>query len=164
MINPSRNSVAGWLIATALVALGLAPLANLTDGVVIALIYAKFTMLVVATFLARFGRGPSAAWWFGFATLGWASMLFLSPDLWNWNGLGDVEVAPRIYLDDVIYNRVVEAMQLPDTGNNVEMVELVVSTWITILASTSGGFVALLLDRRARRSAAADTPEPIPAR
>jgi hypothetical protein len=163
-MNLSRNSVAGWSFATALVARGLAPLANLTDGAMIALIYAKFAMLVVATFLARFCRGPSAAWWFGFATLGWASMLFCMPDLWNWNGVGAVEVAPGVYLDDMIYARVVSALELPDTGRIAKMVELIVSTWITILASTSGGYVALLLDRKARRSAAADASEPTPSR
>ena len=171
MLNPSRNSVAGWLFAVAVIALGLAPLANLNDGVMIAVINAKFAMLVVATFLARFGRGPSAAWWFGFATLGWTSVLIGVPELWE--GINSVKMAPGLYLGDVagsIADRLASAMK-PPIGTvhaaqveHFEKVQHVVSTWITILASIAGGSLALLIDRRAGRSAAADTPEPTPSR
>ena len=73
-MSPSRNSIAWWLVATVLVALLLAPLAHLTDIGNLVLMYSRFTLMILATFLARFGNRRQRSWWFGFSTVGWARL------------------------------------------------------------------------------------------
>jgi hypothetical protein len=149
MMNPLRSSVAGWLIATAIFALLLAPLAYLTDAGNLVLMYLKFSLMTCATFLARFGENRHRSWWFGFSAVGWASILFNVPGLWNANS---VNLVPGLDLTNLSGSI---ASQLPVGSTRIvqyNKLTAVVETWLNLLAAVGGGMLALALDRRGRRS------------
>jgi hypothetical protein len=56
----------------ALLAVEMASLRVASDGYVDLSRHLTIVMLAVATYLARYGYGGRAAWWFGFALVGWA--------------------------------------------------------------------------------------------
>ena len=64
-----RVSIAHLMGIVAVVTLGLIPLNNPSRASLGLLMYLRFSVLVVAIFLARYGRNRD--WWFGFAALGW---------------------------------------------------------------------------------------------
>jgi hypothetical protein len=143
-----RNSVGTWLFVTALVALMLAPLYYLTDPGILVLMYARFGLMITATFLARFGERRHRTWWFGFSACGWAAILFSVPGLWS---LGSVNVAPGIDLADLSASI---AFQLADgslSAGRVDQLAAVVDSWFNLLAAFTGGMMALALDRRGRQ-------------
>ena len=142
----SRNSVAGWLFATALVAFTLAPLGYLTNVGLTILMYFKFGSLIVATFLARFGGRRHVSWWFGVATFGWASILFQVPGLWLVPGL---VIAPNVDLTDLANSAAYWIADL--TRGSSQPIglrsEAVVQCWLTIIAALIGGKLAYLCER-----------------
>jgi hypothetical protein len=153
-----RNSVATWLLVTTLVAFALAPLASLSDATLTALMYVKFTIMIIATFLVRYGPERNAAWWFGFSTFGWASILISVPGLWY--SIGAVNLAPGINLADLnrsIGEQVAAAMTSSSRpAVNVNEIDIVVQSWFMILAAMTGGFLSLALDRRSQRRVGLD--------
>jgi hypothetical protein len=154
-----RNSVGTWLGIVALMALCLAPLANLSDLTSLALVYVKFGLVIVATFLARYRPGRPAAWWFGFATLGWASILIGGPG----NSMGHIALTSNADLGDLSGSVVVSliAILFPNLAigsppNMKSFVHLrgVVQLWFLIVAATAGGLLSLFVyDRQNRRPA-----------
>ena len=65
----------------ALIAIGLVPLNNPLRLWLGFMIYIKFSLVVIAAFLARYGNNRD--WWFGFAVCGSAYILLCVPGLWN---------------------------------------------------------------------------------
>jgi hypothetical protein len=72
-----RLSIAGLMGLVALVAVEVAGLRSAEDGWVDVCRLLTATALVFATFLARDRRDEEAAFWFGFAVLGWASFVLV---------------------------------------------------------------------------------------
>jgi hypothetical protein len=152
MMTLPRNSVAAWLLVTALVAFALAPLANLTDATLTAVMYLKFGILIAATFLARFGSKRYAAWWFGFSVCGWASTLFGAWSLWA--GINKVVLTPPgvdfCVLSDSIAIQIEKAMGLSRPSNQGRLAS-VVRLWFNIFAAVTGGLLAIGCEHRSTR-------------
>ncbi len=78
-----RRSIAALMMMVVLGAIAFASLSNPTKIWLGLLMYLKTGLLLYAAFRARYGRGPSADWWFGFAVFGWG---YLSLDV-AWRSL-----------------------------------------------------------------------------
>jgi hypothetical protein len=155
-----RNSVGTWLGIVALIALCLAPLANLSDLTSLALVYLKFGLVILATFLARYRPGRPAAWWFGFATLGWASILIGGPG----NSMPQFSLSGRISFSDLCDSLGCSVLDvlIPDWrpasrrlpyGINGPFFHIrgVVQFWFLIVAATAGGLLSLFVYDRQNR-------------
>ena len=70
--NGLRIPIAAAMAIVALLAVEMASLRVASDGYVDLTRHLTVVMLAVATYLARYREGDRAAWWFGFALLGWA--------------------------------------------------------------------------------------------
>jgi hypothetical protein len=46
--------------------------------------YLSVTILVIATYRARYRKGKEGDWWFGFALGGWSYYLFSGDMIWQW--------------------------------------------------------------------------------
>jgi hypothetical protein len=67
-----RFPIAALMALIALIAVEMASLRVASDGFVDLSRHLTVAMLAVATYLARYREGDRAAWWFGFALLGWS--------------------------------------------------------------------------------------------
>ncbi len=153
--HPARGfdpkSTAGMMIGIALVSLALAPLAYPTDACFTALMYFKVGGLVAATFGARYAGGRAAAWWFGFATLGWANLVISVPGLWN--GVNVLLASPELALNDLAASA---ADQIDPRA------EPILRFWFALACSLAGGWASVAIDRRSegRRPPFDEAPAP----
>jgi hypothetical protein len=154
-----RNSVGTWLGIVALIALCLAPLVNMSNITSLVLVYLKFSLVILSTFLARYRQGRPAAWWFGFATFGWASILIGGPG----NSLAEVSLNQRIELSDLCDSVGVVVLDLvrpdwrltpPPLPNGISpffWIRGVVQFWFLIVAASAGGLLSLFMYDRQNR-------------
>jgi hypothetical protein len=71
----ATSRLRGMMAVVAVVAIGVASLRNPSLVLIGALLYIRVGLVLYGTFAARYGRGSAAAWWFGFAAFGWASLM-----------------------------------------------------------------------------------------
>jgi hypothetical protein len=118
--------------------------------------YASVTMLVVATYRARFGKGREADWWFGVALGGWSYYLLTGDMIWQWawpthmpNSLVQslphriVSLIPRSWMDRIILTY--SFLAVPETQTYVTRI---VQALLVLFAAIVGGLVCLLLSWR----------------
>jgi hypothetical protein len=118
--------------------------------------YACATMLVVATYRARYRRGREADWWFGVALGGWSYYLFSVDMIWQWawsthmsNSIVQslphwiVSLIPRYWMDRIILSY--SFLGVPETRSCVTRI---VQALLVMFAAFVGGLVCLLLSWR----------------
>lgn len=145
-----RVSIGHLMAIVAVVTIGFIPLNNPSRAWLGILMYLRFTILLTAIFLARYGRNRD--WWFGFAAFGWASILFSVPGLWNavsyerdqfdWfnltNSLGELLQTWRGERPD----------QPIDYYFTATKFAAVLQFWATMTLSFIGGYLALFIKSR----------------
>ena len=70
-----RLTVLQALLLVAVIAVGLDSLVHPTRYRIRLLLWVEVSLLVFASFLARYASARTAAWWFGFACFGWAQLV-----------------------------------------------------------------------------------------
>jgi hypothetical protein len=115
--------------------------------------YASVTMLVIATYRARYQQGREADWWFGFAPGGWSYYVFSGDMIWQWawsthmpNSLVQslphwiVSLIPRYWMDHIILSY--SFLAVSETRSYVTRI---VQALLVMFAALVGGLVCLLL-------------------
>jgi hypothetical protein len=136
----------------ALISVGLVPLSNPTRAWLGCLMYLKFSLVVTAAFLARYGRDRD--WWFGFSVCGSAYILLCVPGLWNavTYGGGNGEFN-GFDLTGKAGELIASLKSDPEPGrvyNFGDDYASIVRFWITMAVSFGGGYLSLLIASRRR--------------
>ncbi len=150
-------------VAVLAIALLFASLRDSTSTGLILLLYLKVTLLLFASFRAKYGRGPSAAWWFGFAAFGWGHVVInihpmsetvIHPNLtllWpvNYFNIFDLTGVLAIRWNYLIYGA--NAGAISPSGPAMAIRE-----WMTIGVAVIGGYISLVIDSRLRSKTGPD--------
>lgn len=111
----------------------------------------KVGLILFASFQARYGRGKTADWWFGFAAFGWASVMLSALELPYFpahriarTGYWDL-FHPGVTLGQWIEDR--DHLPGSDHRGQVRMAEAA-RYWLTLLAALVGGLLSLQISRR----------------
>src|SRR5262249_54930742 len=120
--------------------------------------YVSVTLLVIATYRARYRQGREADWWFGFALGGWSYYLFSGDMIWQWawpTHMPDsfiqslphwiVSLIPRNWMDKTIL-----ANSFLPVAEVRSYVTRIVQAFLVLFGSLVGGLVSLLLSWRRR--------------
>jgi hypothetical protein len=146
-----RFTIAGLMALVALVAFGAAALRSGSEAWLDACRLLILSILVAACFLARPRRGREAAFWFGFAVVGWAAFAFLahvaavegsSESLATWFPLRLVEALTDH--DETIRGGYAAALRVARQRNIVGLMQV-------LPIALAGGFAAWFFDRSTRR-------------
>lgn len=154
----SKNSIARWMIGVGLLAFGLAPLASPSLVWILVLIYIELGVVVGATFRARFGPERHSGWWFGFATLGWATLVTNIPGLWasaqNAVEVSGVDLANIADQLGFRLGRVMNSeMRTSPSYSFFETCKATVRFWFFVMATFAGGWAGHRLSRGGRAEA-----------
>ena len=152
------GSIRPVLLCGAFVALACAAISDPSYPMFMLLLYVEQGLLLLAVFRARYDRGKSAAWWFGFAALGWSHFAFSTysrhPLYW---GLLFKSKSSIVVMDIDLFIAKHAAPFL--SGRPEEMVE-VVSYLMTLGAAVVGGYVSVAFFNRANETGVS-RPAPI---
>jgi hypothetical protein len=118
--------------------------------------YVCVTLLVIATYRARYRKGREADWWFGFALGGWSYYLFSGDMIWQWSWATHmpdslvqsllhwiVSLIPRPWMDRIVLTY--SFLAVPETRSYVTRI---VQALLVMFAALVGGLVCLLLSWR----------------
>jgi hypothetical protein len=145
----------------ALIAIGLVPLNNPIRLWLGLMIYLKFSLVVIAAFLARYGSNRD--WWFGFAVCGAAYILLCVPGLWN-------AVTYRIPINEFnCFDLTGEAGKLiaylkgeqtpqPNYAYGDDYASII-RFWVTMAVSFAGGYLSVAIESWRRPKDATAKPE-----
>ncbi len=126
--------------------------------------YVSVSMLVIATYRARYRKGREGDWWFGFALGGWSYYLFSGDmiDQWSWAArLPDsivqslphwiVSLIPRYWMDCIISSY--SFLPVHETRSYVTRI---VQALLVLFAAFVGGLICLVLSSRRTTSTGND--------
>jgi hypothetical protein len=159
-----RITMAHLVGMIAIVAIGLVPFNNPTQIWLGCLMYVKFSVIVAATFLARYGKNRD--WWFGFAALGASYTLLSVPGLWHavsYLGNGNEFDYFDLTGDAGRLVASLKAQQQGGSGPNSDprIYAAIVQFWGTMAMSFIGGYLSLAIaSRRVEGAQVTDNANP----
>ncbi len=119
--------------------------------------YLSASVLVIATYCARYRKGSEADWWFGFALGGWSYYLFSGDMIWHWDGPNLMPSSLVRSLPQWIMNLVAgkwmnkimsySSVSIPETWSHLLRI---VQALLVLFAALVGGSVCSVLSWRRR--------------
>ncbi len=148
------SSIGKLMVVVAILAIACAATALPSLDMITLLLYTRVSLLLWATFRARYGRARDSAWWFGFAAFGWSHFAI---SLWSFHMPPPVVIGFPNYFDPrdmvgTIGTRIYYLLQTRSNRWTGLHVQEAARFWMTIGVGLIGGFVSKLVAGRAGSS------------
>lgn len=145
------------MVIVSAVALCLASLRDPNSVFLSSFLYFKVALLVFAMFRARYGKGLTSAWWFGFAAFGFGhiSLEIVSHHETVINSTSTI-TWPANYRSILDITGTLSVLYIYLTRDNAAVISpapfaRVIREWTTIVLGVIGGFVSLAIAARSPR-------------